>query len=53
MIIGQIKNQFLQFDKWSYEKSFLDALLERLCDYLKIDGKFVQNFYGFVYSTVP
>ena len=47
MIIGQIKNQFLQFDTGSYKKSFLDALLEILCDYLKIDGKFVQNFYGF------
>ncbi len=31
----------------------MDALLEILCYYLKIDGKFVQNFYGFVYLTVP
>ena len=31
----------------------MDALLEILCYYLKIDGKFVQKFYGFVYLTVP
>jgi hypothetical protein len=29
----------------------LGALLEILYYYLKIDGKFVQNFYGFVYIT--
>ena len=46
MIVGQIKNQFLQFDTGSYKNIFLGALLEILCYYLKIDGKLVQNFYG-------